>query len=281
MLNYGNFLGGLLSCEVPYLIMLPFGYFFARQKILKRDGLEVFARLMIELLIPVYLFINVFRSTTVEIIQENYLIIISTLIYIFFAFSVGFLYAHFTHMDIRYKFTWFSILFITDVKLVHKLIIETFCFHLSDKLDKENKFCTNSLAYNYVHMFFQGIFTWYIAYNVIRRDRTYSRQIDAIVRTINDEHVDKDNPYIVKLSEEDRIQIKTAYEANKEKISEDFLNKVLPFVSSKVRTWKYKTTYVMLRPPVIAMFTGFIVGFITPIRAGFFDTKSTVFVRLY
>ena len=45
----------------------------------------------------------------------------------------------------------------------------------------------------------------------------------------------------------------------------------------KIPFWK-EILYVLSRPPIIAIFMGFVVGFITVIKNGIFDKKSVIYV---
>jgi len=95
------------------------------------------------------------------------------------------------------------------------------------------------------------------------------------------------------LSENDRLNIKEAYDQKVEgkpssevKITNSFFNKIEPVymnlestkVSNQKRTLTKKILYSLFRAPIIAMFTGFVVGFITPIRTWILRTDTAVFV---
>ena len=70
-LEYSHLLGALLSAQVPYMFMLGCGYFFAKVGLLQKEGLVSFAKMNIEIFLPVYLFIQVCRSTFTYNLEEN------------------------------------------------------------------------------------------------------------------------------------------------------------------------------------------------------------------
>ena len=72
------------------------------------------------------------------------------------------------------------------------------------------------------------------------------------------------------------------------KITDSFYKKIEPVYmnleSTKVAAAKRSLTkrilYSLFRAPIIAMFTGFVVGFITPIKSWLLRTDTAVYVRL-
>ena len=179
-MEYVDFMGGLISCEFPYVVLIGIGYLFGRLNLIQRDGVIALSKLTIEIFLPVYLFLQIGRSTSVEQIHMNSLIIISNLIMIAIAAILGLFYTFITKMDIRYRFTWLGLLCFCDIRRVHYLISNSFCYHLKDKTPDEKTWCTDILANNYTHLFFQQILLWYVGFNLIRLDRfCYKRVIDA------------------------------------------------------------------------------------------------------
>ena len=136
-LEYSHLLGALLSAQVPYMFMLGCGYFFAKVGLLQKEGLVSFAKMNIEIFLPVYLFIQVCRSTFTYNFEENGVIIISFLFYFVIAFLLSFIYAFFSKMDIRYRFTFISITAMVDVKRLHYLYINSLCHLLNNKFQPE------------------------------------------------------------------------------------------------------------------------------------------------
>jgi len=97
------------------------------------------------------------------------------------------------------------------------------------------------------------------------------------------------------ISEQERLTIKVTFDKRIEgkpssevKITDSFYNKIEPaymnLESTKVlnvkNTTAKKLLYAFFRPPIIAMFVGFVVGFITPIRTWLLRTDTSVFVIL-
>lgn len=104
--NFWNFYGGLLSCQVPHLVIIAFGYYFSTIKIITKDGIHAFSKLIISTFLPIYLFLNVCRSTSASLIAANYLQIISGLFQILVSVIIGGVYILFTKMDVRYRYAW-------------------------------------------------------------------------------------------------------------------------------------------------------------------------------
>ena len=52
-LEYSHLLGALLSAQVPYMFMLGCGYFFAKVGLLQKEGLVSFAKMNIEIFLPI------------------------------------------------------------------------------------------------------------------------------------------------------------------------------------------------------------------------------------
>ena len=169
-MDYANFMGGMISSEFPYLVLIGSGYLLGRLNLILKDGAIALSKLAIEIFLPVYLFIQVARSTSVEQITANAIIIISNLIVICLAAMIGYLYVFITKMDIRYRYTWIVIICFSDIRRVHYLITNTFCYHLNQKTDDEKSFCNDLLGNNYSHLFFQQVIMWYIGFNMIRSD---------------------------------------------------------------------------------------------------------------
>jgi len=98
------------------------------------------------------------------------------------------------------------------------------------------------------------------------------------------------------LSENDRRNIKEIYDLRVEgkssseiRITNSFVNKIEPVymnlestkASNQKTSFMKKLLYSLFRSPIIAMFTGFVVGFITPIRTWLLRTDTAVFVSLF
>lgn len=98
------------------------------------------------------------------------------------------------------------------------------------------------------------------------------------------------------VNEQDKILIKEVYDERLEgkpssqvKITDSFYKKIEPVymnlestkISNKKNSVARKVVYSLFRAPIIAMFTGFVVGFITPIRTWVLRTDSAVFVKIF
>jgi hypothetical protein len=83
-------------------------------------------------------------------------------------------------MDRRYRFSWLALLCFCDVRRIHFLIINSFCYHLKDHTVEETKWCGDVLGNTYSQLFFQQVIMWYIALNLVRLDRfSYNKYIGA------------------------------------------------------------------------------------------------------
>ena len=194
---------------------------------------------------------------------------------------VSLIYIKLTKMDIRFRYSFLMMNCFVDIKNVHRLIINSFCYHLKDKSAIEKDFCSSVVKNNFVHMFFQSVITWYVAFNLIRIDRKCDRNVRNIQAEVNGQPVHTHG----KIKAEKMDEVKGIYsnyvkaEDKTLKATSSFYDKVMPFYSEDKQVWWREMIYVIMRPPLIAMFTGFIVGFITPLQTWIFNTSSAVYVR--
>ena len=175
-LPYGKFVGALITSQIPYAFMIFCGFFFGKVGLIQKEGLFAFSKMNIEIFLPIYLFIQVCRSTYTYNFEENGVIIISFIFYFVISFIICFIYCLISKMDLRYRFTFILLTSVIDVKRLHYLYINSYCYLLENKLDKENTFCNKILDYSYIHVFFQGLVIWFIAYNLIKMDKAYENQ---------------------------------------------------------------------------------------------------------
>jgi predicted permease len=179
-MEYVDFMGGLISSEFPYIVLIGIGYLFGRLNLIQKDGIVALSKLTIEIFLPVYLFLQIGRSNSVDQLKTNALIVVSNLMMIAIAAIIGLLYIFITKMDKRYRFSWLALLCFCDIRRIHYLITNSFCYHLHDQTLEEKKWCSDILANNYTHLFFQQVIMWYIALNLIRLDRfCYKKVIEA------------------------------------------------------------------------------------------------------
>jgi len=170
MIIYANLMGGMISCQFPYLVLIFAGWLFAKLDLINKDGNVAFSKLSIEIFLPVYLFIQILRGTSLDIISKNYLIIISELFQMIVGIIFALLYIWISKMDIRGRFSFIALACFNDIKKLHFLLTKTFCYHLQNQNSKEKEFCnSNNLTdYGYCHLFFQCLFLWYIGEHVLR-----------------------------------------------------------------------------------------------------------------
>lgn len=305
--NYADLMGGQISCEFPYLVMIAFGYAFSRTGMLKEEGVVSFSKIIIEIFLPVYLFIQIAKSTSTESLDMNFPLILSVLFYILFTGAICFTYAYFTKMDIRYRYTWIAITCFTDIKDVHRMMINSFCYHISGiTTASEEAFCKDLPGNSFVHLFFQGIIIWYAAFNLMRIDKKYTKKLEKMtdfagldgdkqeavelkvmtVATEENKNSARDTEEVRKVideyrrpGEEKNVNNYHATNSFYKKVKDLQLRKGDEIEKVITPRWK-EMLYVLLRPPLIAMFTGFIVGFITPIKNWIFDTTTVIYVKI-
>lgn len=335
-------LGGFLSSLILYLFMLGCGYFFGKVNLLKKEGLVAFTKMVIEIFLPVYLFIHVCRSTFTHNFTSHGVLIVSFLFYMVIAGGLSFLWAYFSKMDLRYRFTFICLTAFVDIRRLHYLYINSFCYFLKNKTKEEGVYCSNLAVNSEVHTFFQGIIIWYVAFNLIRLDKTYARHSEELWLKIHKEENNNsqsnlmnnryknfsapqdENKNQIVLTEEDKTKIKEIYnehmiksnssdQSNNDNDKQDgnnIINENNSIISSKIHNSNYthhvrvigsqsfykkisqfskakffkneelwkEIVYIMMRPPIIALFIGFVVGFIRVIRLWLFDTTTPVYV---
>ena len=214
-LKYENLLGGLMTSQIPYAFMIFCGFFFAKVGLLQKEGLHAFGRMNIDIFLPIFLFIQVGRSTYIYNFEQNGAIIVSFLFYFIIAFIISFVYAITSKMDLRYRYTFIFITSIVDVKRLHYLYIYSFCFLLEGKLTKEKAFCNEILACGNIHVFFQGLIIWFVVYNLIKLDKAYENQAVDVWDRIHIKNIESDDeeqklkdsptPLFKKVNEENNI----------------------------------------------------------------------------
>ena len=211
--------------RIKFTIWKICGFFFGKVGLIQKEGLFAFSKMNIEIFLPIYLFIQVCRSTYTYNFEENGVIIISFIFYFVISFIICFIYCLISKMDLRYRFTFILLTSVIDVKRLHYLYINSYCYLLENKLDKEKTFCNKILDYSYIHVFFQGLVIWFIAYNLIKMDKAYENQAievwDNIHIKINTEENDllNDNQKEEKKDEEKKDEEKK--EENIEKKTEE------------------------------------------------------------
>lgn len=187
-INYVHLMGGMISCEVPYLVLILVGYFFGRLNLLQREGLTAFAKLMIQVFIPIYYFIQVCQSTSVALLDTNFLVIISQIVAILVGGILSFLYTKIFKIDIRFRYSFVALCSFSSIRRIHYLVINTFCYHLTNKTTADTAFCNNVLYNSYPQLFFQGLIVWYVAFNLIRLDRKYIKTIKEVGENLTDKN---------------------------------------------------------------------------------------------
>ena len=176
MIIWANLMGGLISCQFPYLGIILTAYFCSVLKILDKNAMVAFSKTALEVFYPAYIFIHVLRGSTVDIFKANYLIIISNFSQMLIGLILSLIYIKISRMDFRSRYTFIAIACFPDIKRLSYIMNRSFCHHLQKNyLSKsEENFCSHiknpiTKVYNdqlfdnsYVHLFFQGLVLWYL-----------------------------------------------------------------------------------------------------------------------
>lgn len=149
-------------------------------------------------------------------------------------------------------------------------------------------------------MFFNQLLVWYVIFNLIRKDKQFSVAINKVWEEVSLKRVDKLNE-AVKLKEihiqrenykdkenynEIRIEeLALQFKAHENKdglnASQNFSDQVNDFYQKNLKEEKtvvHNLIYILLQPPIIAIFCGFILGLIPSLQNWWFNTHSAVFV---
>lgn len=201
MIIYADLMGGMISCQFPYLVLIFAGWLFAKLDLINKDGNVAFSKLSIEIFLPVYLFVQILRGTSADIISKNYLIILSELFQMLVGFLLAFLYVWISKMDIRGRFSFIALACFNDIKKLHLLLTKTFCYHMKNQNAKEKEFCssTNITDYGYCHLFFQSVVIWYVAEQILRRESKKQKVINKmyVLKEVKDEGIIKFNLFLI------------------------------------------------------------------------------------
>jgi len=308
-MNYGKLIGALYTAQIPYLFMIFCGYFFGRVKIINKEGLIAFAKMNIEIFLPVYLFIAVCRSNFTLIYDKYGGIIISDILFIIISFIICYIYTLISKMDLRYRYTFIIITSFIDIKRLYFLYINSFCFLYENKGNYDTKFCNNILQNSQIQVFYQGILIWFISYNLIKMDKAYENECENLYKKIKEKNEPKHNHnnnqieiieenserLNLNLNNEQKNEIKNIF--NEFKINEngseedikhipviansEFYEKITKY--QKIKFFKtdnilYEIINICFRSPLIALFIAFIVGFIRVIREWIYDTTTPVYL---
>ena len=105
-MHYGNLVGGMITCQFPYLVVILFGWYFSKMKVLEKDMIKPLAKTIMIIFLPVFYFMWIGKATSTSNLSNYNIIIISEIIKTTLSIAVSYLYAKFTNMDLRYRYTW-------------------------------------------------------------------------------------------------------------------------------------------------------------------------------
>lgn len=100
---------GLITCELPYILIILFGWYFSYLKVLKKDSLTPLSKMIIMIALPVYYFLLIGESNSLSNLQNYYIIIISDLVKTVVSLIICTSYTYLFKIDSRYRFTWIVI----------------------------------------------------------------------------------------------------------------------------------------------------------------------------
>lgn len=298
--HWGHFYGGLLTSELPYIVVMIVGMILVKTELMNHEGIISICKLCIEVFIPCYIFIAVCGSTSASQIIENAPVIISQLIMIAIAIVISLLYCHFAKADVRTKWTILSLVAISEIKHLSQFQNNTFCYHLDTlKTDRETAYCTDIKKNHNSHLFFQAFLTWYIFYYLIRKDKEKNRIIVEVGRATahadqkpliasfnasneKEDDKEKDGRYMKKLYDDNHIKNTEKTESTLF-VDHNLYGEIVRFYNkyilkkSNVKSFWYKSAYIFFGPCQVTMFCGLVAGFITPVKYWIFDkTKAQV-----
>lgn len=282
MESIGLLFGGLLTSEVPYIVIMGIGFALVKTELLNVEGLCSIAKLAIEVFLPTYLFINVAGSTSINQITTNSSVIVSQLLMMAVSVIAGLIYCKMTGVDIRLKWTIIGLLSVSEIKHSSQYQMKTFCYHLTTKTSSENDYC-NSITYNHCsHMFFQAFFVWYFIYQLMRQDRKNRKIVDYFLikktRELTDENQNQNPTEGNQAKTEEDLKGKSVVKVQEEHINTqafiDLKKEVPDNLEPKKPIWK-EILYITFGPCQICIFAGFIAGFITPFKTWMFDRTSS------
>ena len=194
MIIWANLMGGLISCQFPYVGIIITAYICSILQNLDKNGMVSFCKNAIEVFYPAYIFIQVLRGCTVDIIKTNYLMIISQFSQMLIALILALIYIKISRMDFRSKYTFIGLACFPDIKRLNYIMNRSFCYHLEGKyLSKaEEVFCTSTnnkltkvfndqiYANSFINLFFQGLVIWYVMDILIARDGQKTKVINKL-----------------------------------------------------------------------------------------------------
>lgn len=267
----------------------------------------------IDIFLPIYLFIQVCRSTFVYNYVEYGIIPISFIFYLITSFLLSFIWAFGSKMDLRYRNTFICLNMFTDIKRLYVVYINSFCYFIKYPSEKEKEFCSSIDIYANGHVFFQGICIWYLARNLIKLDYVYQNQTeelwDKIIKDENSNNLNdnNENENVIVISNEEKEKIQSIYKdyaiSRKDKVYyaqldkkdynssivqikaiQSFYNKTKQYVKAsffnKEKNSLREMISLLFQAPLIGLMSGFAIGWIHDIRTWIFATNTPVFVRI-
>ena len=105
-MNYPSLIGGMITCQFPYLFIIFCGWYFSKIKALDKDIIKSLSKHVIILLLPFYYFMKISGANSIPNLYSYNIIIISDVIKTVLSYVLSYTYASFSKMDYRYKNTW-------------------------------------------------------------------------------------------------------------------------------------------------------------------------------
>ena len=119
---YLNLIGGLITCELPYILIIIFGWYFTHLNVFENDTKNPLSKIMIITTLPIFYFILIGKSNSVSNLQNYYIIIISDLIKTVFSIAISISYSYIFKMDSRYTYTWIVIILFIRQSIAFKIL---------------------------------------------------------------------------------------------------------------------------------------------------------------
>jgi hypothetical protein len=164
-------------------------------------------------------------------------------------------------------------------------LVNTFCYNLGSKIQNEVNLCSSYSTYSFIHLFFHLVILWYVTFNLIRIDKLHTIAVCKVGENMDlkdqvelaSEETNENQELALKFKNRRRkkdndLHVKSSFSIEVGKYYDKY-------IKYEKQTLFAKVIYTTLQPVLIAIFCGFILGFITIIKSWWFNPDSTVTVK--
>lgn len=171
-----------------------------------------------------------------------------------------------------------------DVRYLNQSMTNTYCYNMKSLNKVESNYCSSYAINSSVHLFFHQLIIWYVFFNLIRRDKIHTVAIHKV-----GENIASTEPKVLMTDDvsetnelANRFQINRRKGDNELYVTNSFSVKAGRYYDKYLNLEKQSFfsnfTYTIIQPVLIAIFSGFILGFIPLIKDWWFNPKSSVTV---